>query len=1146
MKSSIRKLNLKESLVSNQNSNNSTNMRSSYKSDEETKKLSNSKSQIKKKEPKLTEKEIQDNRIILKNMQRKLNFVKNPRFRTTRKCLLYENAEFKDIYDKENPFAVDPPLIMFRDYQIGSTYNASLFIINRTQLLKNFKYIAPSTPFFSISKITYPKKDSSLIAPGMRAKIDISFKPDSLESFNDYVKIISEFYAFQIPLKAIRETAALTIENPMNCNKCLVGEQVSMIFRCRNNGGDAHFKIEAADFLKIKKESNILNDSNFEEESNNNKSENKSNNELKEKEEVLNQSEMETETLEVEPFSIFPREFYLIKNMPIEIFVNFHPTRAGDFERKVNIVCDSKTTFPQTIIGEGIMTDLYVSEYDGLQLHPPPTQVFDNEERLDNDSSQDALENINFQPTFPLSTSQKTIKIKNTSCVCVNYHWSIYDFYPENKIKLSSTENFFSISPSKGVIEANGEGEFTLTFSPNSAKIYENKIDFIIEDIPFQAIKKLNKTYIREKNLNSSKRDSLLDIPKYGDPFLLGFHSPLPYYPLFTFKLKGLGKLNELTLNKEIINLGDIYLGKKYTEKFNVINKLSGIVLFKMKKQYQFYSKKNNVNNYFKNFYNNKEATLKFGPFYDKHFMSLQDQIESGENNSEEVVMTKHNMMEHILSLVDEKLKFESDYIECEDLYLTTNNGFYKKKIDFSTLKKAKIKKRKNFIPPRIRLKERNDKTSLENLKLGNNKSEIYSNSNNLDNNDISLNKNASNISNASSNKKNTTKAFKLSSIENRSKLENKNKKTELSDSLINLNKNNTSVNRKRKETVISNLSKNEYLSASETKLLLQAKKNNLTTNTRLDTNNAEGLTYSSTRLSRIQVNPNQQITENMIYMADYDQKEGVEFIIHFLPTKLGKFKATIIFTAQDCQPISIDIHANILGPEINILKPAIIFPLSAVSTIQEESFVIRNTSEIEAVILVKEQRYTGIGFDNYLQYQETNKGKVTEVEYRRQINNMKNFMLQNNWKIDNSIIDGYRLMLSDVFMILKPGEEKEITVTFTTAYPIKYEDLIEINVLNGVSKFVRVKANCQLADCYIDQTLIAPEEIFISTPIFYKDNSFRMINPSNLPVNFDWQTTDDPEEKQILFYPRKGVIQPNSEVVIKYQIIFHTSKLSN
>lgn len=43
-------------------------------------------------------------------------------------------------------------------------------------------------------------------------------------------------------LKAFKDQPALSLENPMNCTKCLVGDQISMIFRCKNNGGDAHFK----------------------------------------------------------------------------------------------------------------------------------------------------------------------------------------------------------------------------------------------------------------------------------------------------------------------------------------------------------------------------------------------------------------------------------------------------------------------------------------------------------------------------------------------------------------------------------------------------------------------------------------------------------------------------------------------------------------------------------------------------------------------------------------------------------------------------------------------------------------------------------------------------------------------------------------
>lgn len=130
----------------------------------------------KKKEPKLSEKEINENRQILKNMMRKQNFLKNPRYRQLRKCLLYNTEEFKDLLSKENPFAVDPNIIVFRDYQPNVSYSMIVSIINRTHLLNNFKYVGPKTKFFKIKGIVYPKVDSGDIAPGMRAKIEIEFK----------------------------------------------------------------------------------------------------------------------------------------------------------------------------------------------------------------------------------------------------------------------------------------------------------------------------------------------------------------------------------------------------------------------------------------------------------------------------------------------------------------------------------------------------------------------------------------------------------------------------------------------------------------------------------------------------------------------------------------------------------------------------------------------------------------------------------------------------------------------------------------------------------------------------------------------------------------------------------------------------------
>ena len=207
--------------------------------------------QIKKKpkEYKMTEEEKEINRKILKQMNRKQNFVKNPRFRNNGKFMLYSNALFSNILSNENPFVVEPLVVTFREYQLNCIYQIDLKLTNRKQILTSFKHIPPETQKFSIKKIFYPKKDTGLIAPGMHAKIEILFNATSLDNFEDEISIITESFAFKIPLRAIRESPALSLDNPMMSGKCLLGDMTSMVFRCKNNGGDAHFKFSVKEDL---------------------------------------------------------------------------------------------------------------------------------------------------------------------------------------------------------------------------------------------------------------------------------------------------------------------------------------------------------------------------------------------------------------------------------------------------------------------------------------------------------------------------------------------------------------------------------------------------------------------------------------------------------------------------------------------------------------------------------------------------------------------------------------------------------------------------------------------------------------------------------------------------------------------------------
>jgi len=97
--------------------------------------------------------------------------------------------------------------------------------------------------------------------------------------------------------------------------------------------------------------------------------------------------------------------------------------------------------------------------------------------------------------------------------------------------------------------------------------------------------------------------------------------------------------------------------------------------------------------------------------------------------------------------------------------------------------------------------------------------------------------------------------------------------------------------------------------------------------------------------------------------------------------------------------------------------------------------------------------------------------------------------------------------------------------------------------VMHSESIFVNYHADCQEAFAYLDKTLIIPKTIYVSVPLTFENNCFKLINPSNLPINFEWQNVNIEDEKFVEFSPLSGTIQPKSSVDISYRMIFYSSK---
>lgn len=264
--------------------------------------------------------------------------------------------------------------------------------------------------------------------------------------------------------------------------------------------------------------------------------------------------------------------------MAIDIFVNFCPLTEGLMEKDLILCCDSKVNLNYKIRGEGILIDLKLISVDSIML----------------EGVSEKLECFYFDNTFPNSVSTKKVIFENFSSVYVKYHWSIYE-NSDKLLNLRDNDSIFSIEPFEGTFKPQESIEFTLKFLPKNSKIYDFKIDLIVEDIPFQSIKNLHNNFV------SNDKSHISNVAK-GEPFLISLNSPYPSYPVFSYFLKGSGRPCQITIDPILIDFGDVYLNQKLKKSFTMSNQNRGYTAFKLKKLYQylFIEKQFKVNNYFK------------------------------------------------------------------------------------------------------------------------------------------------------------------------------------------------------------------------------------------------------------------------------------------------------------------------------------------------------------------------------------------------------------------------------------------------------------------------------------------------------------------------------------------------------------------
>ena len=146
--------------------------------------------------------------------------------------------------DDTNFVVSDPKVVEFSSYDAVSVYERNITFKNFSSTSRYFRVLGPTTSFFSMSPLVYPKScESGCIAPGMVVSAIITFMPQSLGDYEDRLVVQSEGGSYSVPIKAHREAPKLSLPSIINVGACLVGDAVRIALDCSNTGGPGRFRL---------------------------------------------------------------------------------------------------------------------------------------------------------------------------------------------------------------------------------------------------------------------------------------------------------------------------------------------------------------------------------------------------------------------------------------------------------------------------------------------------------------------------------------------------------------------------------------------------------------------------------------------------------------------------------------------------------------------------------------------------------------------------------------------------------------------------------------------------------------------------------------------------------------------------------------
>jgi hypothetical protein len=473
--------------------------------------------------------EKRKNMEIIHRMQTKLDFVRNPRY------ALPEDTDESAIHKKVlHEFTAIPNPVQFTEYDTNGIYQQLVLIKNTSHLARRIRVLPPASIYFSIDKVIYPEA-SGLVAPGMDVQVRLRFAPDSRADYRDSMTVQHESTGgeskeFLLPILAHRNPPELTIPAVLRARNTLVGDRSITTITCLNKGGKGKF------WVMSEKEWSQL----------------EATMSLKANIEALN---MGIERLSIGPFQLYPNEFELDLNDSMELTLTYVPSSVGEQREKVVMICDNCLVRTFQLLGRGCQVDVKISNVNDNCIETAVPNM-------------GRVECLLFDSTLLQSRKNQKFILSNQTPMNLQYFWLI-----EGINDLSTTDNPFTITPTKGVLVQESSQTFVVQFAPNDARIYELKAVLYVDGVPQcsvpnpDQIEQLNNTFQRFREISIFNADEKV------------FN--LQAFQSLSLSLKGVGSVPHLEAQPQVFSFNSsLNRGSCYQVRIQILNSNEAPVQF--------------------------------------------------------------------------------------------------------------------------------------------------------------------------------------------------------------------------------------------------------------------------------------------------------------------------------------------------------------------------------------------------------------------------------------------------------------------------------------------------------------------------------------------------------------------------------------